>query len=170
MKNKKHITRPMYDGYKCVLCGAYPNDIWGHNAEPVAEGICCFWCNLYEVIPARFEGLKRAFSSNKEIDISLDSCSECYKDEDELDEGIKLLTSDDDEEIISVDKVCEDCLPEYKRTYIIQDDDDDDKELLSTCCGASALGNIHEFDGEHFGLCGNSKCKEHTDFKPLEDS
>ena len=29
------------------------------------------------------------------------------------------MTSDDDEDIISVDRVCEDCLPEYKRTYII---------------------------------------------------
>ena len=28
-----------------------------------------------------------------------------------------------------------------------EEQDDDDKELLSTCCGASALGNIHEFDG-----------------------
>tara|TARA_A100001515_G_scaffold112430_1_gene93593 strand:+ start:223 stop:429 length:207 start_codon:yes stop_codon:yes gene_type:complete len=46
---------------------------------------------------------------------------------------------------------------------------DNEKELLSTCCGASALGNIHEFDGEHFGLCGDPKCKEHTDFKSLED-
>tara|TARA_R100000278_G_scaffold122354_1_gene108301 strand:- start:66 stop:356 length:291 start_codon:yes stop_codon:yes gene_type:complete len=50
-----------------------------------------------------------------------------------------------------------------------EEEEDDDKELLSTCCGASALGNIHEFDGEHFGLCGDPKCKEHTDFKPLED-
>ena len=50
-----------------------------------------------------------------------------------------------------------------------KEQDDDDKELLSTCCNASALGNIHEFDGEHFGLCGDPKCKEHTDFKPLED-
>ena len=39
---------------------------------------------------------------------------------------------------------------------------EDDKELLSTCCGAGGLGNIHEFEGEHYGLCG--KCKEHTDF------
>jgi len=50
-----------------------------------------------------------------------------------------------------------------------KEQDDDDKELLSTCCGAYPLGNIHEFDGEHFGLCGDPKCKEHTDFKPLED-
>tara|TARA_R100000734_G_C3315848_1_gene108044 strand:- start:19 stop:234 length:216 start_codon:yes stop_codon:yes gene_type:complete len=52
---------------------------------------------------------------------------------------------------------------------IEQQQEDDDKELLSTCCGAYPLGNIHEFDGEHFGLCGDPRCKEHTDFKPLED-
>ncbi len=40
---------------------------------------------------------------------------------------------------------------------------DDDKELLSTCCGAGGLGNIHEFDGEHYGLC--ASCKEHCDFE-----
>ena len=33
---------------------------------------------------------------------------------------------------------------------------------VSSCCTAYPLGNIHEFDGEHYGLCG--KCKEHTDF------
>ena len=47
--------------------------------------------------------------------------------------------------------------------------DTDDKELLSTCCGEKAFGNIHEFDGEHFGLCGDPKCYEHTDFKSLEE-
>tara|TARA_R100001510_G_scaffold57437_1_gene65491 strand:- start:2676 stop:2894 length:219 start_codon:yes stop_codon:yes gene_type:complete len=50
-----------------------------------------------------------------------------------------------------------------------QQEDNDDKEMLSTCCGEKALGNIHEFDGEHFGLCGDPKCYEHTDFKSLED-
>tara|TARA_E500000305_G_C4009049_1_gene231662 strand:+ start:1429 stop:1632 length:204 start_codon:yes stop_codon:yes gene_type:complete len=40
---------------------------------------------------------------------------------------------------------------------------EDDKELLSTCCGAAGLGNIHEFDGEHYGLC--AKCKDHCDFE-----
>ena len=40
---------------------------------------------------------------------------------------------------------------------------EDDKELLSTCCGAGGLGNIHEFDGEHYGLC--ARCKEHADFE-----
>ena len=40
---------------------------------------------------------------------------------------------------------------------------EDDKELLSTCCGAAGLGNIHEFDGEHYGLC--ASCKDHCDFE-----
>jgi len=40
---------------------------------------------------------------------------------------------------------------------------DDNKELLSTCCGSGGLGNIHEFDGEHYGLC--AKCKDHCDFE-----
>jgi len=40
---------------------------------------------------------------------------------------------------------------------------EDDKELLSTCCGAAGLGNIHEFDGEHYGLC--VSCKDHCDFE-----
>ena len=39
----------------------------------------------------------------------------------------------------------------------------DELELLSTCCGSKAYGNIHEFQDEHYGLCGS--CKEHTDFE-----
>jgi len=35
-------------------------------------------------------------------------------------------------------------------------------EYVSSCCTADPYGNIHEFDSEHYGLCG--KCKEHTDF------
>jgi len=33
---------------------------------------------------------------------------------------------------------------------------------VSSCCTEDPLGNIHEFEGEHYGLCG--KCKEHTEF------
>lgn len=40
---------------------------------------------------------------------------------------------------------------------------EDDKELLSTCCGAGGLGNIHEYDGEHYGLC--ARCKDHCEFE-----
>ncbi len=35
--------------------------------------------------------------------------------------------------------------------------------LVSTCCCSKPYGNIHEFQEEHFGLCGC--CKEHTDFE-----
>ena len=37
-----------------------------------------------------------------------------------------------------------------------------EREPVSSCCTANPYGNIHELDGEHYGLCG--KCKEHTDF------
>ena len=37
-----------------------------------------------------------------------------------------------------------------------------EREPVSNCCSANPYGNIHELDGEHYGLCG--KCKEHTDF------
>ena len=39
----------------------------------------------------------------------------------------------------------------------------DDAELLSTCCGVGGLGNIHEYDGEYYGLC--AKCKDHCEFE-----
>ena len=41
-----------------------------------------------------------------------------------------------------------------------------DGELYSVCCTSKPYGNIHEFEGEHFGLCGD--CKEHTDFEKEE--
>jgi hypothetical protein len=46
---------------------------------------------------------------------------------------------------------------------IIAQNGEDDKELLSTCCGAGGLGNIHEFDGEHYGLC--ARCKDRCSFE-----
>ena len=46
---------------------------------------------------------------------------------------------------------------------IIAQNREDDNELLSTCCGASGIGNIHEYDGEHYGLC--SRCKDHCEFE-----
>ena len=39
----------------------------------------------------------------------------------------------------------------------------EDAALVSTCCCSMPYGNVHEYDGEHFGLCG--RCKEHTDFE-----
>jgi hypothetical protein len=48
-----------------------------------------------------------------------------------------------------------------------QEEDNDDKELLSTCCGAGGMGNIHEYDGEHYGLC--ARCKDHCEFEYEEE-
>ena len=54
---------------------------------------------------------------------------------------------------------------EYNIDNLIEQyqEQDDDKELLSTCCGASGIGNIHEQNGEHYGLC--ARCKDHCDFE-----
>ena len=48
-----------------------------------------------------------------------------------------------------------------------QEENNDDKELLSTCCGAGGIGNIHEYDGEHYGLC--ARCKDHCEFEYEEE-
>ena len=42
----------------------------------------------------------------------------------------------------------------------------DEKELLSSCCGWSALGNLHNINGTWLGLC--SKCNDHCDFEEEE--
>ena len=47
-----------------------------------------------------------------------------------------------------------------------KEQDDDDKELLSSCCGWSALGNLHNVEGTYIGLC--SKCCDHCDFEEEE--
>ena len=44
--------------------------------------------------------------------------------------------------------------------------DFNEKELLSTCCGWSALGNLHNVEGTWIGLC--SKCCDHCDFEEEE--
>ena len=44
--------------------------------------------------------------------------------------------------------------------------DHNEKELLSSCCGWSALGNLHEVEGIYIGLC--SKCCDHCDFEEEE--
>lgn len=41
-----------------------------------------------------------------------------------------------------------------------------EKELLSTCCGWSAMGNLHNVEGTYIGLC--SKCCDHCDFEEEE--
>jgi len=43
----------------------------------------------------------------------------------------------------------------------------EEQEYVSSCCTSNAYGNIHELDGEHYGLCG--KCKEHTDFVDINE-
>ena len=43
----------------------------------------------------------------------------------------------------------------------------EDQEYVSSCCTSKAYGNIHELDGEHYGLCG--KCKEHTEFVDINE-
>ena len=38
----------------CSICGK-SFDGYGHNAQPISEGICCDICNFTIVIPKRFE-------------------------------------------------------------------------------------------------------------------
>ena len=38
---------------KCVLCNGVLDDAHGHNAQPLADGRCCTFCNDTKVIPAR---------------------------------------------------------------------------------------------------------------------
>ena len=41
---------------KCVICGRPMRSVHEqHNAEPVAQGVCCDWCNVMQVIPKRLE-------------------------------------------------------------------------------------------------------------------
>ena len=42
---------------KCVLCKR-PVGGYGHNAEPLAEGVCCEVCNNTRVLPARIRALE----------------------------------------------------------------------------------------------------------------
>lgn len=42
----------------------------------------------------------------------------------------------------------------------------DKEQVLSTCCGAKPIGDTHESEGHHMGMC--SDCKDHAEFT-LED-
>lgn len=42
---------------KCVVCGLRIYD-YGHNAEPVAKGRCCDFCNFARVIPERIKEMR----------------------------------------------------------------------------------------------------------------
>jgi len=61
-----------YNYEEVLNCNLCPRDIdihrdptgnayWnqGHNAEPLAEGRCCDFCNATKVIPARLEAIRR---------------------------------------------------------------------------------------------------------------
>jgi len=50
MKNIVELSHPM-----CCLCNSRCENKWGHNALPLASGICCGKCNFKRVIPARVE-------------------------------------------------------------------------------------------------------------------
>lgn len=60
---------------KCVICHGDISEgsdasiltygcIYGHNAEPVANGKCCSTCNQEKVLPARLEQIKN-YTSGK---------------------------------------------------------------------------------------------------------
>ena len=42
----------------CCICGALIEDAYGHNAQPLADGLCCGYCNVTAVIPQRIKNLK----------------------------------------------------------------------------------------------------------------
>jgi hypothetical protein len=50
----------------------------------------------------------------------------------------------------------------FKNSQFLSNLSEQEQDYVSSCCTANAYGNIHEFDGEHYGLCG--KCKDHTSF------
>tara|TARA_B100000575_G_C22593854_1_gene372373 strand:+ start:60 stop:437 length:378 start_codon:yes stop_codon:yes gene_type:complete len=63
--NEKVVGKPKKF---CVICGdaldvLYRNSIavWtdGHNAEPIAKGRCCNFCNDTKVIPARIKSIQQ---------------------------------------------------------------------------------------------------------------
>jgi hypothetical protein len=46
---------------KCSICNcSLPLKIMGHNAEPVAPGVCCVICNYTVVIPERLRMIEDA--------------------------------------------------------------------------------------------------------------
>jgi len=48
----------------CTICGQVIRNVDDrHNAEPVASGVCCNWCNYTKVIPKRLEQHKHLIDS-----------------------------------------------------------------------------------------------------------
>jgi hypothetical protein len=70
-KNEIHplpLQFPNQKAMNCSICNQ-PIEImgtWdqGHNAHPVNDGRCCGICNLYVVIPARFNCMTRVDDRN----------------------------------------------------------------------------------------------------------
>lgn len=49
---------------KCCICNI-KFEGYGNNPYPIKdEGVCCFWCNLKYVIPARLRKLKEREKDN----------------------------------------------------------------------------------------------------------
>ncbi len=49
---------------ECVLCGSDCENQWGNNPYPVEhdggdDGVCCDYCNLTQVLPARIAARAR---------------------------------------------------------------------------------------------------------------
>ena len=45
----------------CVLCNnPITDDIYGHNPQPLSDGVCCTKCNKEKVIPERFKRIRQA--------------------------------------------------------------------------------------------------------------
>ena len=46
----------------CIICGSEYSE-WGNNAQPVADGQCCDFCNAMIVVPARMSSALPEFRS-----------------------------------------------------------------------------------------------------------
>lgn len=66
-KNMIAIITGKKTWFTCVICEGEFSEAteWAHNAEPVAKGKCCGYCNDFEVIPARFKQAFKTFYKNK---------------------------------------------------------------------------------------------------------
>ena len=42
----------------CSICNR-PFTGWGHSAQPIAGGKCCYECNSYVVIPAKIRVMRK---------------------------------------------------------------------------------------------------------------
>ena len=117
----KRTRLPNFDGITCVICGHRPNDVWGYNAQPFAEGRCCHDCNYYKVLPLRVEQIRRLTGQNKEFEETCDYCDGFFETE-------NLLSHEDDNTISECEKICKHCLPEYKELKL-EETDKEQEEL-----------------------------------------